>query len=103
MPTKSSTPSVLLSIMSPQGNEGLRVASSYWYPIEPSPKARHGIEAKLARNFRHRRHVRSSFKSMGLAFFQYWIKPYGSKIRWSDINYFGTISPRRRWRNGWPT
>ncbi|MFR7494542.1 MAG: helix-turn-helix domain-containing protein [Adlercreutzia sp.] len=77
-----------LSIMSPRGTKASRVALSYWWSHRTIPKARHGIEAKLA-ELGIADTYDLPFKSMGLSLSdQYWIKPYGSKIRWSDINYF---------------
>ena len=64
------------------------MAISYWWSHRTIPKARHGIEAKLA-ELGIADTYDLPFKSMGLSLSdQYWIKPYGSKIRWSDINYF---------------
>ena len=77
-----------LSIMSPRGTKASRAALSYWWSHRAIPKARHGIEAKLA-ELGIADTYDLPFKSMGLSLSdQYWIKPYGSKIRWSDINYF---------------
>ena len=77
-----------LSIMSPRGTKASKTALSYWWCHRAIPKARHGIEAKLV-ELGIADTYDLPFKSMGLSLSdQYWIKPYGSEIRWSDVNYF---------------
>ena len=77
-----------LSIMSPRGTKASKTALSYWWCHRAIPKARHGIEAKLV-ELGVADTYDLPFKSMGLSLSdQYWIKPYGSEIRWSDVNYF---------------
>lgn len=77
-----------LSVMSPRGKKASNAALSYWWAHRAIPKARHGIEAKLA-ELGIADTYDLPFKSMGLSLSdQYWVKPYGSDIDWHDINFF---------------
>lgn len=77
-----------LSIMSPRGKSASKVALSYWWSHRAIPRARHGIEAKLA-ELGVSETYDLPFRSMGLSLSdQYWVRPYDADIRWEDINFF---------------
>lgn len=77
-----------LSIMSPRGTRASKTALSYWWAHRVIPKARMGIEAKLA-ELGIDDIMNLPFRSLGLSLSdQYWVKPYDSDVRWEDINFF---------------
>lgn len=77
-----------LSVMSPRGTRASKTALSYWWAHRTIPKARTGIEAKL-KELGIPDTYDLPFRSLGLSLSdQYWVKPYGSDIRWEDVNFF---------------
>lgn len=77
-----------LSVMSPRGKRASKTALSYWWSHRTIPRARHGIDAKLA-ELGIGDTYDLPFRSMGLSLSdQYWVRPYDSDVRWEDVNFF---------------
>lgn len=77
-----------LSVMSPRGARTSKTALSFWWAHRTIPRARRGIDAKLA-ELGIGDTYDLPFRSLGLSLSdQYWVRPYDSDIRWSDVNFF---------------
>lgn len=77
-----------LGILSPRGKRVSREALAAWWNHRTIPKGRTGIEEKLA-ELGIAETYDLPFRSMGLSLSdQYWIKPQGADLSWSDINFF---------------
>lgn len=76
------------SIMSPRGVTASKSGLMAWWTHRSIPRSRAGIEAKL-KELGIADTYDLPFRCMGLSLSdQYWVKPYGSNLKWEDINFF---------------
>lgn len=82
-----------LGIVSSRGTKGSVNALASWWRHRAIPMSRRGIDGKLEQ-LGLKDTAQIPFSSYGLSLSdQYWIKPAGSNIKWSEINFFNNAFP----------
>ena len=90
-----------LGMVSPRGATASTKALEYWWKHRSIPATRRGVDAKLAQ-LGVEWAFQIPFRSLGLSLSdQYWVRPIGVDIEWSDVNYFENDFAELSADSGW--